>query len=292
MAEDERDQTQTSETSAVDQQTRRHLSDLQKRVISGAVYFAVSAACAILSKWTTLALVVATVCISASEFYSMLRSDAKLPNELLGIIGAALYPISVFFLGLEGALLVTVVLLVALLIWYVFYMRSRTIDVGVSLFGAAYIGLLLSGIVLIRDALPDLWGGLFVFGILLSVWANDAFAFLFGSRFGKHKLAPRISPNKSWEGFLAGLGISMITWLVMSFLPCTSMNIWEGLIFGLICGLAGVLGDLVESRIKRNAGVKDSGTILPGHGGLLDRSDSLFLVAPVAAFLLLVFGCI
>ena len=128
--------------------------------------------------------------------------------------------------------------------------------------------------------------------IFLSVWANDSFAYLVGCRFGKHKLAPRTSPNKSWEGFLAGLVGSMAFWCVMTLVPGVTMGIPIALLFGLICGLMSVLGDLAESRIKRNSGFKDSGTIMPGHGGLLDRCDSLFLAAVTSAILLVAGGCI
>ena len=248
--------------------------------------------CVLASEWTTLALLVAMAGITAGEFYYMLRQDAKLPNEMLGIIAAMLYPVSVFFLGLNGALYVSLALLLALIVWYVFWMRARVPDVGVSFFGAAYCGMLLSGIIVVREALPAPWGGVLVLGILLSVWANDSFAYLVGSKFGKHKLAPRTSPKKSWEGFFAGLAGSAVFWCLMTLVPGVTMSIPQAILFGLASGLMGVLGDLAESRIKRNSGFKDSGTIMPGHGGLLDRCDSLFLVAVTSAILLVAGGCI
>ncbi len=125
-----------------------------------------------------------------------------------------------------------------------------------------------------------------VLGIFLSVWANDSFAYLAGSRFGKHKLAPRVSPKKSWEGFFAGLLGSALFWCLFTLVPGVNLSIPIAFVFGIVSGLAGVLGDLAESRIKRNVGFKDSGTLLPGHGGLLDRCDSLFLVAVTSAILL------
>lgn len=267
-------------------------TDFQVRFRTGFIYVAGSVICILASEWTTLALLVATAGVTAGEFYYMLRSDAKLPNEMLGIVAAMLYPISVFFLGLTGALYVSLALLIALIVWYVFWMRARVPDVGVSFFGAAYTGLLLSGIIVVRQALPDPWGGVLVLGIYLSVWANDSFAYLVGRKFGKHKLAPRTSPKKSWEGFFAGLVASMLFWWGMSFIPGVTMSLLQALLFGLASGLMGVLGDLAESRIKRNSGFKDSGNIMPGHGGLLDRCDSLFLVAVTAATLLVAGGCI
>lgn len=267
-------------------------TDIQVRFRTGFIYIAISVICILVNDVTTLVLLAATAGISAGEFYYMLRSDAKLPNELLGIIAAILYPVSVFFLGLTGALMVSVGLLVALIAWYVFWMRARVPDVGVSFFGAAYTGLLLSGLMLVRMSLPDPWGGVLVLGIFLSVWANDTFAYLVGRKLGKHKLAPRTSPKKSWEGFFAGLVGSMVIWYVLTFIPGVTMDVAQALFFGLVCGLMGVLGDLAESRIKRNSGFKDSGTIMPGHGGLLDRTDSLFLVSVTSAILLIAGGCI
>ena len=270
----------------------KNASELQVRFRTGFIYVAVSVLCVLASKWTTLALLCATAGICAGEFYYMLRSDAKLPNEMLGIIAAVLYPASVFFFGLSGAFVVSLALLLALLVWYVFWMRARVPDVGVSFFGAAYCGMLLSGLVVVREALPAPWGGVLVLGIFLSVWANDSFAYLAGSRFGKHKLAPRVSPKKSWEGFFAGLLGSALFWCLFTLIPGVNMSVPLAFVFGIVSGLAGVLGDLAESRIKRNVGFKDSGTLLPGHGGLLDRCDSLFLVAVTSAILLVTWGCI
>ncbi|RNL49101.1 phosphatidate cytidylyltransferase [Paraeggerthella hongkongensis] len=270
----------------------KNATDLQVRFRTGFVYVALSVVCILASEWTTVAFLVATAGITAGEFYYMLRSDAKLPNEMLGIIAAMLYPLSVFFLGLDGAVYVSLALLLALIVWYVFWTRARVPDVGVSFFGAAYCGMLLSGLVVIRTALPQPWGGILALGVFLSVWANDSFAYLVGSKFGKHKLAPRTSPKKSWEGFIAGLAGSAVFWCLLTLIPGVTMSIPQALVFGLISGLMGVLGDLAESRIKRNSGFKDSGTIMPGHGGLLDRCDSLFLVAVTSAILLVGGGCI
>ncbi len=267
-------------------------TDVQVRFRTGFVYVALTVVCVLAGDIPTVIMLSIIAGICAGEFYYMLRADAKLPNEMLGIIAAVLYPPSVYMYGLVGAMIVSLGLLLALIVWYVFWMRARVPDVGVSFFGAAYTGLLLCGIVVVRTALPAPWGGILTLGIFLSVWANDSFAYLVGSHFGKHKLAPRTSPNKSWEGFIAGLVASMIFWVGISFIPGVNMEIIQALAYGFICGMMGVLGDLAESRIKRNSGFKDSGTIMPGHGGLLDRCDSLFLVAVTSAILLVGGGCI
>ena len=270
----------------------RNPSDLQVRFRTGAVYTAVTIVCVLAGNIPMLLMIMAVAGICAGEFFYMLRSDAKLPNEMLGIIAAVLYPPSVYLGGLIGAMLVSLALLLALLVWYVFWLKARIPDVGVSFFGAAYTGLLLCGLIVIRASLPAPWGGVVVLLLFPSVWANDAFAFLVGSKIGRHKLAPRTSPKKSWEGFFAGLVGSVLFWCAISFVPGVTMTLVQAIAFGVVAGCMGVLGDLAESRIKRNSGFKDSGTIMPGHGGLLDRSDSLFLTSITAAILMVAGGCI
>ena len=270
----------------------KNASSFQVRLRTGAAYITLTSIGVLVNDFTTVLMLAITAAICAGEFYYILRSDAKLPNEAIGIVAAICYPFSMWLWGLKGVAIVTLVLLLVLLVWYTYWMRARITDVCVTLFGAMYTGLLISGIIVIRQGLPDLWGGLFVLLLFISVWGNDAFAYIVGSKIGKHKLAPRTSPKKSWEGFIAGLIFSMLIWVAMSFVPGVNMPIWMALVFGLLCGGAEVLGDLVESRIKRNVGVKDSGTIMPGHGGLLDRCDSTFLAAVTAAILLTVGGCL
>ncbi len=270
----------------------KNASSLQVRMRTGAIYISATAICVLVNDFTTVAMLALTAAICAGEFYFIIRRDAKLPNEAIGIVAAVCYPFAMWFWGLKGCAVVTLALLLVLLVWYTYWMRARIADVSITLFGAMYTGLMISGFIVIRQALPEPWGGVLVLLLFLSVWGNDAFAYLIGSKFGKHKLAPRTSPKKSWEGFIAGLIFSMLMWVAMSYVPGVVMPIWMALVFGLVCGGMEVLGDLVESRIKRNVGVKDSGTIMPGHGGLLDRCDSTFLAAVTAAILLTVGGCL
>ena len=230
-----------------------------------------------------------TAGICAGEFYFMLRKDSKLPNEVVGIVGAVAFPPAAHLWGLAGCMMVSLLLLLALLVWYVFWLRARIADVGVSLFGAHYTGLLLSSFVLIDRAVEWPNSSIILLIVFASVWLNDGMAYLVGSKIGKHKLAPKISPNKSWEGFVAGIVTSMVVWCAMVLVPGVDISVPLALLFGMICGLMSVLGDLAESRIKRNTGVKDSGTIMPGHGGLLDRTDSMFIAAAVS-FVVLTFG--
>lgn len=269
-----------------------HPSNLVVRTATGAIYILLTVVCVLASDLTTALYLSLLSAICANEFYYMLRADAKLPNELLGVCAAAIFPFVMWLTGIIGVCVALAVYVLVLLVWYVFWQPARISDVAISLFGAVYTGLIMSAAILLRESLPDPWGAVLVLGLFVSVWGSDAFAYLVGSSIGKHKLAPHISPNKSWEGFIAGLIFAMIVWCSLSFIPGVSMSIPLALVFGLINGLAGVLGDLVESRIKRNSGFKDSGTIMPGHGGLLDRCDSQFLVTLSGAIMLVLGGCV
>lgn len=156
------------------------------------------------------------------------------------------------------------------------------INAAANLFGTVYIGFMFAYILLLRF-LPGQDGLFYVLFTVLVTWANDTFAYFIGVNFGRHKLSPKISPKKTIEGSLGGLGGGLImaealgSYFHKPFLPI--------LLLGSLVVVAGQFGDLVESVIKRNAGVKDSGHFLPGHGGVLDRFDSLLLSAPVVYYI-------
>ncbi|MCL1879329.1 MAG: phosphatidate cytidylyltransferase [Actinomycetia bacterium] len=256
---------------------------MRVRVLTSVVYALLMIALTLINEWTCLLMCAAISGICAFEFYAMLRSDAKQPNELIGVITSACYPVAYFFWHFNGLLTLTVLSATVLLIWYIAFPQARITDVAVTLFGSCYTGMMLSSLVAIRDILPGFWGGMLVLGVTLSVWSSDVLAYFFGSRLGRHKLAPHISPNKSWEGFIAGIFGSLLFWFLISLIPGLDLPLGWALLGGFFCAWIGILGDLVESRIKRSTGHKDSGRLLPGHGGFLDRNDSLFLAAAIAA---------
>lgn len=274
---------------------KKSKSDLFIRLRSGGIYAICVLTGSLLGNLATAIMLSVAAGICAYEFYYMLRRDAKLPNETLGILGAVAYPISLYFFSYQGIIVVTVILIICLLFWYVCWMPSRITDVCVSFFGAIYTGFLLCCMLAMRmtiaNSVGEIWGGIFIVFLLTTVSVNDGFAYLFGRKFGKHRLSPHVSPKKSWEGFFAGAFFSTVIWLVLLIFPGIKIEIWQCLFFGFLCAWAGVVGDLVESRMKRNSGVKDSGNLMPGHGGLLDRVDSIFLVSLISSFLLYSFNC-
>jgi phosphatidate cytidylyltransferase len=135
----------------------------------------------------------------------------------------------------------------------------------------------------------DIFAKYLIIGIFILIWVNDSFAYLVGKTLGRHKLYPAISPKKTIEGAVGGLVFSMATaYLLSKFEPILDTAQW--IILALVIVVTGSLGDLIESKLKREAGVKDSGAILPGHGGMLDRLDSLIYAAPFAYLTLNIFS--
>ena len=222
---------------------------------------------------------------AAAEFYALSRRESRLPNDTFGIAAAATMPVFAALWGLSGLTAVVTGLIAASLVWHVLFVRVRTADTALTVFGAVYTGFMLGYLVLILRVFSS--GMVLAFAVVVSVWANDSLAYLIGSTFGRHKISPRISPKKSWEGFIAGMAGSVAVWVgVALFMPRMGVGVPLAVSVGSVVGLAVFIGDLFESRMKREAGVKDSGNVLPGHGGFLDRLDSLILVCLVAYWLL------
>lgn len=255
------------------------------RTTSGAIYAIVTLVCILASKATTTLLVCVYAWLCCSEFYRMMRMAGRMPNEFIGLIASLAFPVTASFSYVwTGAAIY--IFATAVGIWYVLTPRANVSDVAVTIFGSLYTSLLFTAIVYFRSSDPSMIGGLFTFATMLSVWANDAFAYIVGTRFGKHKLAPKISPNKSWEGFFGGMIGSVLIWVLIAVFNLSTLTIPAAVGTGIVCGIFGVFGDLFESRIKRSVGVKDSGNLMPGHGGMLDRSDSMLFGCMAAAFVM------
>lgn len=272
------------------QKARGSAEKLLTRTMSGAIYAIVTLACVFAGPIPTTVLVTAEAWLCCSEFFRICRMGGRMPNEVLGLSFALLFPVAAYLCGLVACALLLLVLLLASACWFVFSPRANVADVAVTTFGPVYTSLAFSSVVVLRKIDPGLDGALLTLGMMLSIWANDAFAYLVGSAIGSHKLAPKISPNKSVEGFVGGLVGSVLVWVLLGSFVLEGVPVPLAVLFGLVVGVVSVVGDLFESRLKRGAGVKDSGNIIPGHGGLLDRSDSLLFGGMATLFLLVLWG--
>ncbi len=227
--------------------------------------------------------------LAVFEFYRMTGVTKTLPLACFGIVFTLLFIIRPYF-PVEMELHLLLAAAVALsLIMLVFLPKKEGLFSSWAwmLGGALYIGWLLSYLIALRlepgtVAFPNA-GRDFVFLALFTTFGSDTAAYFVGKAIGRHKLAPQISPGKTWEGAIAGVFGAIIVTLLFTFnspwqLP---LSWWQAILLGLAISVFGQLGDLVESLLKRNCGVKDSGTLMPGHGGLLDRMDSVVFAGVV-----------
>ncbi|MCU7494632.1 MAG: phosphatidate cytidylyltransferase [Ignavibacteria bacterium] len=225
------------------------------------------------------------------EFSRMARNKNAFASDVIGLIAVLLIITNAYFHFMDFKSVVYL-MVVLLLIYELFRNKSSAIfNLGTTLIGIFYIGLFSSSMVEIREYFPVNYqeGGFLMISILVSIWVCDSAAFFAGSALGKHKLFPRVSPKKSWEGAIAGFAAAVIAMVVMKILLLQFISIPDAAVIGLIVGTVGQTGDLTESLLKRDAGVKDSSNIIPGHGGIFDRFDSLLLTSPVVYLYLVYF---
>jgi phosphatidate cytidylyltransferase len=233
------------------------------------------------------------------EFYRMVEKSTKYSiSKTFNIVsGAAIF--GTVYLYLEDICIhalpaFLLFYLLALYVSSIFFKRDDMLkNVICSAFGQIYVTLPLSMLMLISyryNSTLDDFHFVFILAIFLFIWINDTAAYLVGSLLGRHKLIERISPKKTVEGFIGGIVFCMGAALLFArFFP--EYPSWFWILFGLITALFGTIGDLFESLIKRTCNVKDSGHIIPGHGGVLDRIDSLLVAIPaVYLYLMIVSG--
>lgn len=272
------------------QRVRGIAEKLLTRTLSGVVYVAVILACLYFGTIPTTLLMSAMGWLCCSEFFRIMRMAGRRPNEIAGLAAALAYPVCAVLVGAWAAMALTFGLVMAIALWYVFNPRANVADVAVSVFGPAYTSLMLSSLALVRASDGGLHGALLALLVIGSIWVEDSLAYLVGSAFGAHKMAPRVSPKKSWEGFFGGLVGAVAVWCIGAACGVGGLTWPVALLCGLVEGIVAVVGDLFESRLKRGIGVKDSGNLIPGHGGMLDRTDSMLFGCATAYFILLVGG--
>ena len=228
-----------------------------------------------------------TLIISTIAFYEfsvLAKNKGANVNLWVGLLSIILFLINQysFFVSFLSIILLTVFLLSLIELFR--NKDSAIINLGTTLLGIFYIGLFSTALLGIREFYQDdLYnrGGYIIIAVLATIWICDSAAYYGGTALGKHKLFKRVSPNKSWEGAIFGFIFALATMIlakiiILNFLSWNTIND-----LGFMVGIFGQVGDLIESLIKRDAGVKDSSTIIPGHGGIFDRFDSLLYTAPL-----------
>jgi phosphatidate cytidylyltransferase len=208
------------------------------------------------------------------------------------------------FSQLQFLLVVLLVFLLAVLLTELFRQKgSAVLNAATTVFGVCIISLFFGTLIYVRELFPygfpvhkffptsyagdaelamiSRWGGYTIVSIFASIWMCDTAAYFGGVTFGRHKLFERVSPKKSWEGSVFGFVAALLTMIIARSTVLDYLRLQDALVIGVIVGVFGQLGDLVESRFKRDAGMKDSSALIPGHGGVYDRFDSLVFVAPI-----------
>jgi phosphatidate cytidylyltransferase len=256
------------------------LSNFVSRVLVTVVAVPIVLYLVYLGEWWLFGLAAVAALIALHELYAMSRSLR--PLVLAGYAGALATLLGAHLGGPEwmaGGFMLT--LLAAFLLYGIAETRQpATVTMSVTMLGVAWIALGIAHLLLLRDV-PE-HGRLAIFTVLIAIFADDTAAYLIGRLLGRHKMAPALSPGKTWEGFVAGT-LAAIAVAFFALYDQDFLTIPESIAFGAAIALAGAAGDLFESALKRDLQVKDSGRLLGGHGGMLDRIDSL-LFAGVAAF--------
>jgi len=238
--------------------------------------------------WPWFSLLIAAAALAGTyEFYHMANFDRRDPLIYLGLLWALALVLSPHYRNPDVLPIVITATTLISLIWLLLRpSREKAFrNWAWTIVGALYVGWMLSYWLNLRG-LED--GRNWVYLAMLTTFANDTGAFFIGRSRGKHKLAPAISPAKTWEGAIGGLISSILAAivivLVLNLISPFAFKYWQIILLGFLVGLFAQLGDLVESLLKRNMGVKESGNLLPGHGGILDRFDSLIFVGAVVYY--------
>jgi len=259
-----------------------------KRLLVAIVAIPVFFGCIWLGGWWFFGLVAVLTVIGIHEMNSLSVKKGASPQEWLSS-GVAMLICVLFYTGnqfLLPTLLVATIL--AILVLEMFRVTgSASLNVGATMWSIGYVALPMACLLLLRNGpYPNPDSGVQLICLVLgSIWACDSLAYYSGKMFGRHKLFERVSPRKTWEGAIGGLvggiaGVLLIRYFFLEADQSFILNSNQTVVVGIIGGTLGQLGDLAESWLKRDAGVKDSSSIIPGHGGVLDRFDSLLFVAP------------
>ena len=269
---------------------------LSQRVKSALIFTPLVLVMIYLSGWIGNLFFTAVLLVAAYEYTRLFKQYGFTPSLPVILTGVLLFALKRWFLPefYTGFVLSLVVLLTAIVV-LIQYERGddhAALNFGISLSGILYLGWIGSFLIALR-MVPD--GRGWMLTALPAVWLADSGAYFFGGWFGKKKMTPRLSPKKSWAGFLGGIltgtasGIGLVAlWQVVGWLP-TDTPLWQGAVMGCVIAVLTPIGDLLISLFKRTVGVKDTGNLIPGHGGVLDRIDTWIWAALLGYYLVLLF---
>ena len=232
--------------------------------------------------------------IGIDEFYRMNTNERQTPVKVTGYILTGLMAAYYFWLPqitlLEGLLLLTCFIIISLLIEMGRDKLNSTRNMGITVLGIMYVPVLLGSVIALRN-LDTVYSTYFTVSMVVAIWICDSAAYIFGMKWGQKKIFPRVSPNKSWVGSMAGLVSSFVVFYglqMWNILP--DLTLLDIAVLSIITGFFGQAGDFAESLLKRDVGVKDSGKLLLGHGGVLDRFDSITFASPLTyAYITLIY---
>ena len=228
--------------------------------------------------------VIALICIN--EFYGIAKSKELEPNIILGnlsVVAISYLYFNIYQNSLVEFLFISFLVVIAIIFFESFKNSKKPLlNISVTFMGVFYIGVLFTSLIALRQY-DSFNGTYFSLAMIVSVWICDSFAYIFGKLFGKMKLIERLSPKKTVEGFIAGIGGAFISMYSLNYFDIIQydLSLKSIFIFAFIIGFFGQWGDIAESMLKRDANIKDSGKILLGHGGFLDRCDSLIFTSPL-----------
>ncbi|MBA4851214.1 phosphatidate cytidylyltransferase [Emticicia sp. BO119] len=274
-------------------QKLNQLSNLTQRIIAAVIGVTIILTAVLYSEWTFWILFLAISVLTQREFYKLLKLDANLPLTFYGTFCGIVLNALTFFIEKDMLSFKFYYIIVPLLTTTFFIKLYKKKDskpfanLGYTFLGITYVAVpfaLINELVLTdRGYEPKL-----ILGCLFILWANDTGAYFAGRFLGKRKLFERVSPKKTWEGFFGGaiLGL-VIAFILTQYFDCILPWQWYGI--AVIISVTGTLGDLVESLFKRSIAIKDSGSVIPGHGGFLDRFDGLLLSMPFIVTFLKIF---
>ena len=227
------------------------------------------------------------------EFYKMMEAKGLRPYRWIGMMSGGALPWYLFFRqGMYANVLLTLTFIAVMIAELLRKDKGHALyHISVTIFGVLYVSWLGSHLMLLRElpiivGLDYSFGYTFVIIVFALTWCYDTGAYTFGRLFGRHKLYPSISPGKTVEGAIGGTFLSIVGILVVRILMDTRLGVIEAVLLAIAASIIGQLGDLVESMIKRDAKLKDSASSIPGHGGILDRFDSLLFTAPLIYYAL------